>query len=129
MNFNIGKIKKIGTELEQEASGCKVVSLQFSEKDNKINLSKSRRPPKVKLEIVNTLINDYRAKLFAKAHSPEAINDINNEILAMPKRVSQAFGRTVHTFYFKKDAMNSSIANKNMNNFGLNGPKKGYNFK
>jgi hypothetical protein len=129
MNFNNSKIKKIGTELEQEAPGCKVVSLRFSANEDKNNLSKSRRPPKVKYDIVNTLINDYRAKLFAKAHSPEAVNDINNEILEMPKRVSQAFGRTVHTFYFKKDAVNNTLANKNMNNFGLNGPKKGYNFK
>ena len=129
MNFNMARIKKIGAELEQEAPGCKVVSLRFSANADKNNLSKSRRPPKVKYDIVNTLINDYRAKLFAKAHSPEAVNDINNEILEMPKRVSQAFGRTVHTFYFKKDAMNNTMANKNMNNFGLNGPKKGYNFK
>ena len=129
MNFNNSKIKKIGTELEQEAPGCKVVSLRFSANEDKNNLSKSRRPPKVKYDIVNTLINDYRAKLFAKAHSPEAVNDINNEILEIPKRVSQAFGRTVHTFYFKKDAVNNTLANKNMNNFGLNGPKKGYNFK
>ena len=129
MNFNNSKIKKIGAELEQEAPGCKVVSLRFSANEDKNNLSKSRRPPKVKYDIVNTLINDYRAKLFAKAHSPEAVNDINNEILEMPKRVSQAFGRTVHTFYFKKDAVNNTLANKNMNNFGLNGPKKGYNFK
>ena len=74
------KIKKIGTELEQEASGCKVVSLRFSAHEDKNNLSKSRKPPKVKYDIVNTLINDYRAKLFAKAHSPEAVNDINNEM-------------------------------------------------
>jgi hypothetical protein len=25
--------------------------------------------------------------------------------------------------------VNNAVANKNMNNFGFNGPKKGYNFK
>ena len=125
-NFNLARIKKIGAELEQEAPGCKVVSLRLEDKNN---LSKSRRPPKAQYDIVNSLINDYRAKLFAKAHSPEAVNEIHNEILEMPKRVSQAFGRTTYTFYYKKDAVNNAVANKNMNNFGFNGPKKGYNFK
>ena len=131
-NANVSKIKKIGNEIDQDKPGCKVVSLRLSPnsaKEDKNNLSKSRRPPKVKYDIVNSLINDYRAKLFAKAHSPDAINDINNEIIEMPKRVSQAFGRTTYTFYFKKDVMSAAYANKNFNNFGFNGPKKNYNFK
>ena len=131
-NTNISKIKKIGNEIDQEKPGCKVVSLRLSPgsaKEDKNNLSRSKRPPKVKYDIVNSLINDYRAKLFAKAHSPDAINDINNEIVEMPKRVSQAFGRTTYTFYFKKDVMSAAYANKNFNNFGFSGPKKNYNFK
>ena len=48
------------------------------------------------------------------------MNEINNEIIEMPKRVSQAFGRTTYTFYFQKDLMNAAYANKNVNNFGYN---------
>ena len=131
-NSNLSKIKKIGNEFEPDKTGCKVVSLRLSPnsaKDDKNNLSKSKRPPKAKYDIVNSLINDYRAKLFAKAHSPDAINNINNEIIEMPKKVSQAFGRTTYTFYFKKDIMSAAYANKNFNNFGFHGPKKNYNFK
>ena len=57
------------------------------------------------------------------------MNEINNEIIEMPKRVSQAFGRTTYTFYFQKDLMNAAYANKNVNNFGYNGPKKVYSFQ
>ena len=127
-NSALSQIKKIGQELEQEAQGCKVVSLNLSPGSAKGD-KKNRRPPKPKYDIVNSLINDYRAKLFAKAHSPDAMNEINNEIIEMPKRVSQAFGRTTYTFYFQKDLMNAAYANKNVNNFGYNGPKKGYSFQ
>ena len=127
-NSALSKIKKIGQELEQEAQGCKFVSLNLSPGSAKGD-KKNRRPPKHKYDIVNSLINDYRAKLFAKAHSPDAMNEINNEIIEMPKRVSQAFGRTTYTFYFQKDLMNAAYANKNVNNFGYNGPKKGYSFQ
>ena len=127
-NSALSQIKKIGQELEQEAQGCKVVSLNLSPGSAKGD-KKNRRPPKPKYDIVNSLINDYRAKLFAKAHSPDAMNEINNEIIEMPKKVSQAFGRTTYTFYFQKDLMNAAYANKNVNNFGYNGPKKGYSFQ
>ena len=74
-------------------------------------------------------INEYRAKLFSKAHSSEARINLTNEILDIPKKVTQAFGRTTYTFYFKKDAIDRTNANNNINNFGYDGPKKPYKFK
>ena len=112
-NPNLTKLKKIGSQIKTEERGCKVVSLKLSPDNSKEGLSKSRRPPKAQYNIVNSLINDYRAKLFSKIHSPEQMNDMNNEIFEMPKKVSQAFGRTTYTFYFNKD------------NFGSNTQKKG----
>ena len=64
--------------------------------------------------MVNSMINNYRAQLFSKAHSPEVKNEINNEILDIPKKVTQAFGRTTYNFYFKKDAIDCLNANKNI---------------
>ena len=46
----------------------------------------------------------------------------------MPKKISQAFGRTTYTVYSKKDIINAVIANKNINDFDYDGPKKIYNF-
>ena len=48
------------------------------------------------------------------------MDDMNNEILEMPKRVSQAFGRTAYTFYFNKDNFG-----KKGNNMGNNVLKSG----
>ena len=112
-NPNLSKLKKIGLEMKHEEKGCKFVSLKLSTDNSKEATSISKRPPKAKYDIVNSLINDYRAKLFKKMHSPEQIYEMNNEILEMPKRVTQAFGRTAYTFYFNKD------------NMGLNTQKKG----
>ena len=47
----------------------------------------------------------------------------------MPKRISQAFGRTTYTFFFKKNLMNAAYANKNVNNFGYDGLRKNSYFK
>ena len=124
-------VKKINIEYEPINKTCNIVNLnlplsQFSKSSisiKKRNGSKS----KGKYELVNSLINNYRAKLFSKAHSPEAI--IGNDILDIPKKVTQAFGRTTHNFLFKKDAIDCFNANKNINDFGYNGPKKKYQFK
>ena len=124
-------IKKINIEYEPINKTCNIVNLniplsQFSKSSisiKKRNDSKS----KGKYELVNSLINNYRAKLFSKAHSPEAI--IENDILDIPKKVTQAFGRTTHNFLFKKDAIDCFNANRNINDFGYNGPKKKYQFK
>ena len=98
--------------------------------DEKNNPYKGRKPPKAKYDIVNSLINDYRAKLFSRALSTEIDNDnVNNEILDMPKRISQAFGRTTYTFLFKKDLMSAAYANKNVNNFGFDGLRRGSHLK
>ena len=128
---SMAKNKK-DSEPENENHGCKIVSLNLSPDsaiDDKREISKGRRPTKLKYDIVNSLINDYRAKLFSRGHTLDEINDGNNEIVDMPKRVSQAFGRTTYTFYLKKDIMNAAIANKNINGFGYNGPKKEKNLK
>ena len=134
-NFNTNKMKKIGSELEQDSPRLNIVSLDLSgtkDKDGKHRPSKSRRPSKLKYDIVNTLINDYRAKLFSRGISHEIVNEKknnNNDIVDMPKRVSQAFGRTTYTFFFKKDVMSAAYANKNLNNFAYDGPTRGYNYR
>ena len=118
-NPNLSKMKKVGLEITKENRDCKIVSLKLSPdsaKDSKDGLSKSRRPPKPKYDIVNSLINDYKAKLLSKMHSPDQINEMNNEISEMPKRVTQAFGRTAYTFYFNKDNSGLNLQKKrNMN--------------
>ena len=99
-------MKKVGLEITKENRDCKIVSLKLSPdsaKDSKDGLSKSRRPPKPKYDIVNSLINDYKAKLLSKMHSPDQINEMNNEISEMPRRVTQAFGRTAYTFIDKNN--------------------------
>ena len=112
-NHNLSKMKKVGLEITKENNrDCKIVSLKLSPDSAKEGLSKSRRPPKPKYDIVNSLINDYKAKLLSKMHSPDQINEMNNEISEMPKKVTQAFGRTAYTFYYNKD------------NSGLYQPKK-----
>ena len=130
-NINpLNLIKKKKTELEPQ---LKVVSLNLSPDsvlDEKSRPYKGRRPPKAKYDIVNSLINDYRAKLFSRALSTEIDNDnVNNEILDMPKRISQAFGRTTYTFIFKKDLLSAANANKNVNNFGFDGLRKNSRFQ
>ena len=126
-------IKKVNIEYEPVNKTCNIVNLnlplsQFSQ--SSISIKKRNGPKdKGKYELVNSLINNYRAKLFSKAHSPEAIIEMNNDILDIPKKVTQAFGRTTHNFFFKKDAIDCFNANRNINNFGYNGPKKKYYFK
>ncbi len=125
-------MKKADMELEQDKQACKIVALKLPETtlmEPVINIIKKKREnQRKKYDVVNSLINDYRAKLFAKAHSPEAKIDLTNEILDIPKKVTQAFGRTTYTFYFKRDAIDCANANKNINNFGYKGPKKKYKF-
>ena len=134
-NYQKNIMRKIDLELEQDKQACKVVSLNLPADTltkPSINITKKKKginENKGKYDVVNSLINEYRAKLFSKAHSPEAMTNITNELLDIPKKVSQAFGRTTYTFYFKKDAIDCANANKNINNFGYNGPKRGYKFK
>ena len=134
-NYQRNIMKKIDLELEKDKQACKVVSLNLPANSigkSVINISKKKtgiNENKGKYEVVNSLINEYRAKLFSKGHSPELMTNITNELLDIPKKVSQAFGRTTYTFYFKKDAIDCANANKNINNFGYNGPKRGYRFK
>ena len=134
-NYQKNIMRKIDLELEQDKQACKVVSLNLPANTltkPSINITKKKKginENKGKYDVVNSLINEYRAKLFSKAHSPESMTNITNELLDIPKKVSQAFGRTTYTFYFKKDAIDCANANKNINNFGYNGPKRGYRFK
>ena len=134
-NYQKNIMKRIDLELEQDQQACRIVALSLPKANltqlptNNITKKKNGINSKGKYDVVNSLINDYRAKLFSKTHSPESKFDITNEILDIPKKVSQAFGRTTYTFYFKKDAIDCAIANKNINNFGYNGPKKGYKLK
>ena len=125
-------VKKINIEYEPINKTCNIVNLnlpnQFSQSSisiKKRNVSKG----KGKYELVNSLINNYRAKLFSKVHSPDSYFEMNYDILDIPKKVTQAFGRTTHNFLFKKDAIDCFNANKNINDFGYDGPKKKYHFK
>ena len=118
---NLEKMKKVGLEVTKENKDCKIVSLKlspYSDKNSNEGFSKSKRPPKAKYNIVNSLINDYKAKLLSKMHSPDQINEMNNEILEIPKKVTQAFGRTAYTFYFNKD--NSGINVKKKRKISIN---------
>ena len=130
------KMKKIDKQMAQDTKACRIVTLSLNKEDETtvirpvINMVKNRKEnDKKKFQPVNSLINDYRAKLFTKATSYSTKTDTNNDILDIPKKVTQAFGRTTHAFYFKKDAINKAYANKNINNFGYNGPKPTYKFK
>ena len=131
-NYQKSIMKRIDLELEQDQQACRIVALSLPKANiiqlptNNIIKKKNGINNNGKYDVVNSLINDYRAKLFSKAHSPESKFDVTNEILDIPKKVSQAFGRTTYTFYFKKDAIDCAIANRNINNFGYNGPKKSY---
>ena len=118
--------KKEDYELEQDNKACKPITLalpdpfSYASKRNKIQKNKMQN------DVMNTLINSYRAKLMYKAHSPEEKIEINNEILDIPKKISQAFGRTSYTFYFKKEQINSLNLNKNINNFISSNAKRNY---
>ena len=116
-NNDLSKMKKVGAEIEKvdKEKGCKIVSLRLSPESERI--ARGKRPPKAKYDIVNSLINDYKAKLLAKMHSPEQINEVNNEILEMPKKVTQAFGRTAYTFYYNKD--NSGLISQKKRNLNV----------
>ena len=109
--------QKIDQQLEQDKQACKYVTLTLPDPLKEVMITKKKRimKNKFKTDIVNNLINSYRAKLFSKAHSPEEKYEINNEILDIPKKVSQAFGRTTYTFYFKKDQIKNLEGNKNNN--------------
>ena len=124
-------IKKVNIEYEPINKKCNIVNMNLPlSKCSKSSISIKKRNglnDKGKYELVNSLINNYRAKLFSKIPSPEAI--IENDILDIPKKVTQAFGRTTHNFLFKKDAIDCFNANRNINDFGYNGPKKKYHFK
>lgn len=126
-------MKKADLELEQDKQACKIVSLKLPETtliEPVYNIIKKKKEnQRKKYDVVNSLINDYRAKLFSKVHSPDAKIDLTNEILDIPKKVTQAFGRTTYTFYFKKDAIDCANANKNINNFGYKGSKRRYKFQ
>ena len=132
---NQSVVKKKDLELEQVKQTCKIVSLNLPESTltkpvtKLTKKKKGANENKGKYNTVNSLINEYRANLFSVVHSPETMTTITNEILDIPKKVSQAFGRTTYNFYFKKDVIDCFNANKNINNFGYNGPKRVYKFK
>ena len=132
-NYYEKNMKKIELELEEDIKGCKFIELSLPPeplKQPKVNITKIKKGinNSGKHDLVNSLINEYRAKLFTKTHSPKKKNDINNDILDIPKKVTQAFGRTTYDFYLKKDTIGCANANKNINNFGYSGPKNGYKF-
>ena len=127
-------VKQLNLEFAQDNRLCNVINLkmpfnQFSNSSIGIRSKANGLNEKAKYDVVNTLINDYRAKMFTKAHSPRTKVEINNDILDIPKKITQAFGRTTYNFYLKKDAIDILLANKNINNFGYNGPKRNYNYK
>ena len=120
--------KKDEYQLEQDKQACKLVTLTLpnSLKENLVTKKNKIQKDKLKTDVMNTLINSYRAKLFYKAHSPDEKNEFNNELLDIPKKITQAFGRTTYTFYFKKDQINNLNANKNINNFQIPNSKRNY---
>jgi hypothetical protein len=133
-NLQKNIVKQLNLEFRQDKKACNVINLnlpfnQFSNSSNGIPNKANGLNEKGKYDAVNTLINDYRAKMFTKAYSPRNKAEINNDILDIPKKITQAFGRTTYNIYFKKDAIDILLANKNINNFGYNGSKKNYNYK
>ena len=112
-------------EIEQDKQACKLVTLTLPDplKINAISKKDKIEKNKLKNDVMNTLINSYRAKLFYKAHSPEEKIGINKELLEIPKKLTPAFGRTTYTFYFKKDKINNLNANKNINSLNYNSKK------
>ena len=120
-------IKRRDYEIEQDNQACRLVTLTLPDplKINAISKRDKIEKNKMKNDVMNTIINSYRAKLFYKAHSPEEKIGINNELLEIPKKLTPAFGRTTYTFYFKKDKINSLNVNKNINSINSN-YKKNY---
>ena len=118
-------IKRRDYEIEQDNQACRLVTLTLPDplKINAISKKEKVEKKKLKNDVMNTLINSYRAKLFYKAHSPEEKIGINNELLEIPKKLTPAFGRTTYTFYFKKDKINSLNANKNIISINSNSKK------
>jgi hypothetical protein len=113
--------------IQKDKEVCKLVTLNLSNEPFKDVVSKKKDfKVKLKSDMINSLINSYRAKVFSKSHSPDEKIDSNNDIIDIPKKVNQAFGRTTYTFYFKKNAINYYNANKNINNFGYKGNYKNY---
>ena len=113
--------------IQKDKEVCKLVTLNLSKEPFKDMVSKkSDVKVKLKSDMINSLINSYRAKVFSKSHSPDEKIDSNNDIIDIPKKVNQAFGRTTYTFYFKKNAINYYNANKNINNFGYKRNYKNY---
>ena len=109
-------------QLEQDKQACKLVTLTLPAPLKETFITKKNKVQKNKLknDVMNSLINSYRAKLFYKAHSPDEKIELTNEILDIPKKVTQAFGRTAYTFYFNKEQLsNLNInLNKNIHSFG-----------
>ena len=107
-------MKKDVQLLEKDRQSCKVVTLNLVNDPIKETLQRKKMiKDKVKLDVINTLVSSYRAKLTPKMHTPEEKIEIKNEILEMPKKITQAFGRTAYTFYFKKDDLSNFHMNKN----------------
>ena len=92
-NYYEKNMKKIDLELEEDIKGCKFIELSLppeSFKQPKVNITKIKKEinNSGKHALVNSLINEHRAKLFTKTHSPKKKNDINNDILDIPKNNS-----------------------------------------
>ena len=102
--------KKEDYQLEQDKQTCKFVTLTLPNPSKDVFISKKKKiiKEKFKADTVNNMIKSYRAKLFSKVLSPDEKVEIDNEILDIPKKVTQAFGRTTYTFYFKKDHHNKT---------------------
>ena len=121
-------LKRDFNQTEQDKQTCKLVTLTLPDPLKEAYITKKNRIQKNKFknDVVNSLINSYRAKLFYKAHSPEEKNELNNEMLDIPRRVTQAFGRTAYTFYFNKEQLNNLNINKNVHSFGHSNSKKNH---
>ena len=80
-------------QLEQDKQACKLVTLTLPTPLKEAFITKKNKVQKNKLknDVMNSLINSYRAKLFYKAHSPDEKIELTNEILDIPKKVTQAF--------------------------------------
>ena len=102
--------------LEQDKQACKIVTLTLPDplKETVISKKEKIQKNKFKNDVMNSLINSYRAKLFNKMHSNEEKLDLNNEMLEIPKKITQAFGRTAYTFYFNKEQLQKLNINKNI---------------
>ena len=108
------------TIIEPELQDCNIVNLSLEHEtisDHFKFQPKKGLTKKLREESINLLINTYKAKLIKKQKTPDEKMAINKEIIEMPNKITQAFGRTTYKFYFKKK--DHSLNTKNIkNHFG-----------